>query len=581
MPSKIINFILKHKVAAIIIIILAVVVGYFANKTLSGQQAETRYVLSKVEKGTIITSVSGSGQVSTLNQVDIKPKVSGDVVYVGVENGQEVKTGALLAQINTNDAQKSVRDAETSLETAELELEELLSPPDELTLLQAENSLTQAKESKQTAEDNIVKAYEDGFNNISNAFLDLPTIMAGLQDILYTYSFRSSQQNIDYYADTAKVYDTKATQYRTDADSKYQTARTAYDKNFLDYKSASRLSSTAVIESLINETYETTRAIAEAVKSANNLIQFYADKLAERNLKRQALADTHLSSLTTYTSKTNSYLSSILSAKSSIQNNRESIVDAGRTIQEKELSLANLKAGADEFDIRAKKIAIQQKKDALLDAQQNLADCYIRAPFDGIITEVNVKKGDSISSGTAVATLITKQKIAEVTLNEIDAAKVKAGQKTTLAFDALPELSVTGKVLEIDTVGTVSQGVVNYGVKIGFDTEEEQIKPGMSVTVDIITEVKQDVLLIPISAVKTTGNNSFAEILVDNQPQKKAITTGSSNDTMIEVIEGLTEGEQVVAQTTTNGSSTGQSTNDRQNGDPQNNQMRGIFQMMR
>lgn len=76
-----------------------------------------------------------------------------------------------------------------------------------------------------------------------------------------------------------------ALRFKDDVYVKYRAAREAYDKNFTDYKSASRFSDQKTIEQLISQTYDTTKLIAEAVKSTNNLIQFYQDKLTERNLK--------------------------------------------------------------------------------------------------------------------------------------------------------------------------------------------------------------------------------------------------------------------------------------------------------
>ena len=97
------------------------------------------------------------------------------------------------------------------LETAQLELDELLEPPDELDLLRAENNLAQAKELKQKAEDNLEKSYEDGFNDVTDAFLDLPTIMGGLKDILFGNDFNLSQANIDYYSGSVEIYNNSVT----------------------------------------------------------------------------------------------------------------------------------------------------------------------------------------------------------------------------------------------------------------------------------------------------------------------------------------------------------------------------------
>ena len=83
------------------------------------------YVFANVEKGALIVSVSGSGQVEASQQIDVKPKVSGTLTYVAVKAGQQARQGQALAYLDSKDAQKSVRDAEISLESAEISLEKL------------------------------------------------------------------------------------------------------------------------------------------------------------------------------------------------------------------------------------------------------------------------------------------------------------------------------------------------------------------------------------------------------------------------------------------------------------------------
>jgi multidrug efflux pump subunit AcrA (membrane-fusion protein) len=155
--------------------------------------------------------------------------------------------------------------------------------------------------------------------------------------------------------------------------------------------------------------------------------------------------------------------------------------------------------------------------------------------------------------------------MAEISLNEVDVAKVAIGQKVTLTFDAIEGLSLTGVVSEIDTIGTVTQGVVTYNVKIAFDTQDERVKGGMSVNASIITNVKADTLVVPNSAVKTQGTGHYVEIFdppiattSGNQgtvskvaPHKVQVEIGLANDTSTEITSGLKEGEQVVTKTTT------------------------------
>lgn len=514
--------ILRHKIVSGIIFLLLIIGGYYGYGKFFPTVAATRYVTATVEKGTLIVSVSGSGQVSVLNQVDLKAKTSGDIVYVGVKKGQEMKAGTFLAQIDTRDAKKTIRNAEIALESAKLELEKMKG------LITEEGTIRGVKEKAQS---DLQKAYDDGFNSVSNAFLDFPDIMTGLYNLLFDTTLDKIQWNVDYYVGAVKTYDEKVLQYRDDAKAKYQEAREKYNQAFSDYKAASRYSDNATIDSLVSETYETTKSIAEAVKSATNLIQFYKDKLIERNLKTNSLADTHLSTLNSYTSKTNSYLLSLLSVKNTILTDKENLV--GTT-----------------FDISDQEIKVSQAENTLTEAKENLTNCYIYAPFDGIVAKVDVKKGDSVSGG-AVATLITKQRTADISLNEVDVAQVKVGQKVTLTFDAIEGLSIAGEVAEIDTLGTVSQGVVNYAVKIVFDTQDERVKPGMSVSSAVITDIKQDVLVVPNSAVKSNGNGQYVEFLINNAPQSQSVEIGLSNDTMTEIKSGLKEGDKVITQTIT------------------------------
>jgi HlyD family secretion protein len=101
------------------------------------------------------------------------------------------------------------------------------------------------------------------------------------------------------------------------------------------------------------------------------------------------------------------------------------------------------------------------------------------APFDGILATFTAKVGES--SGSSVGTLITEQKVAVISFNEVDAASIKIGQKAKLTLMAITGLTIPGTVVEIDSVGTVSSGVVTYDVKIAFDKDDERVKAGMSV----------------------------------------------------------------------------------------------------
>lgn len=536
MNSKLLIQLIKHKFYTGLIFLLIASGIYFGYGSIFGSKESARYTLAQVQEGTLIVSVSGSGQVSASDQVDIKPKASGEVIYLGVRNGQWVGVGEAVARLDSKDVEKSVRNAEISLEKAKLDFQKIKGV-----------NTSGTTRIKQKAEDDLKKSYEDGFNLVANVFLDLPDIMTGLDDLLFSSVITASQWNINYYADSINIYNDSADKFKDDAYGKYQTARKEYEKNFADYKSSSRLSDPDIIDKLIKETYNAVRSAAEASKSANNLIRLYKDEFIEHNLKPLSLADTHLASLNSYTGKTNSYLLSLLNAKTGIKNAKDGILDA-------------------ELDFKSQELSIKERENSLQDSKEKLKDYSIRAQFGGLISKVGIKIGDSVSANTSIATLVTRQKIAEITLNEVDITKVKVGQKATLTFDAISGLALTGQVIEIDPLGVVSQGVVTYAVKIGFDTQDDRVKTAMSVSASIVTEAKQDVLLIPNSAVKQQREESFVEIpqepglnietgaalagvTLENSPIQQQIEVGISNDEFTEVISGIKDGDWVVSRT--------------------------------
>lgn len=598
--SKITSFVSAHKFVSLIIIILAGGSVYAGYQKISSPVELPRYVLAAAVKGTVVASVTGTGQVSTSNQIDITPKASGELTQLLAKSGQVVHQGDIIARIDSRDAQKTVRDAEVNLSSARLSYDKLVQATDALTLLQSQNAVTQARDtlskllvSQETAregnqeslnqyQDKLQQAYDDAFTAVSDAFLDLPSVMTGLHDVLYGTDLLTGQANIDYYADAVTSYDDAIEDYRANTAASYTNAENSFDQTFAEYKQASRQDSPEEIEQLLTHAYATTKIIADAIKNANDYLQLFKDVFTERVGTPPALADTHLASLGSFTGTSNGHLSSLLSISRSIQDNKDGISSTQRdaltleknqpldraaaeqTIKEKEASFAKLKAGTDPLDLATSKLTIQQRENALADAREKLVDYTVRAPFEGTIASVPVKQGDSVSSGTVIATLVTQQHIAVVSLNEVDVARVALDQKATLTFDAIEDLSITGTVAEIDTIGTVTQGVVNYDVTIAFDAQDERVKSGMSVSAAIVTDVRQDVIVVPSAAVKSEGADSYVETLDGispeeasatvasaSAPQRIQVQTGLSDDTSTEIIEGLSEGDQVIVRTIT------------------------------
>lgn len=529
----------KHKIYSGIIIITVLVGVYFGYTSFASNTVQTRYVLAEVRRGTITVSVSGSGQVSASNQVDIKTKASGETLFVPIIAGKYVNAGAVIAQLDSHDAQKSVRDAELALQNAKLAFEKIKGPEGAV-----------VPRNKEQAAADLARAYDDGFTAVANAFIDFPSLLTGFEHLLTDKTLDKSQENISWYANQISQSDelarARAEAFRDAARASYSGARAMFDASFDAYKAASRASAPSILESLILQTYNSVRTTADAIKTMSNYIDFVRDVLEGKNYSIPTGVSTQQVSLNAYTGTLNGHLTKLLSAANTIKDAKNKYADA-------------------DIDLASQALSIKQKENALQDAEEKLVDYTVRAPFAGIIAKLNVNKGDDVSLGTVVATLITTRKIAEISLNEVDAAHISLGQKAALSFDAVPGVKTEGVVSEVDTVGTMSQGVVSYTVKISFALADARVKPGMSVTADIATETADNALIVPNSAIKTMGNRNFIEVAVDgvpagvekNQagvelatpPQRKQVEVGLTNDVQAQILSGLSEGDIVVART--------------------------------
>ncbi len=514
--KKIKHFIIKRKLLSGIIILLILIISYSIYSRYSSSSGTTSYVYAKAEIKDIVTTITGTGQVSASDQVDIKSKVSGDIIYLNKEiNGTNIAKGTLIAKIDT-------RDAEIALENAKIAYEKLVKPADQSTLLQNVSNLNDALA-------NNKKSYEDGFNAVTDSLVDFPPIINGLNSMFYDTNGYLKSENIRNLGITAL-------NYQSEAGITFDKAKVKYENFLTQYKNLSRNDATSTIESFVTDAYLVARNISEAVKSAQNAIEY------ARKQKSDTTGDSAASNITAWTSNINSTLTNLLNA-------RTAIASSIQNITQRNVELNELVIGADELDIRSQLLNLRQK-------EYDYQNYFIRAPFDGVLARISVKSTDSVSSGTVIGTMVSSQKISNITLNEVDVAKVKVGQKVKLTFDAIDGLEIDGTVNTVDLVGTVSQGVVNYNVEITHDTQDERIKSGMSVSASIIVDKKQNVLTVPNSAIKTQLRSNYVEVATGastTPPTQRRVQIGITNDTLTEIISGIKEGDRVVTRTITTG----------------------------
>jgi RND family efflux transporter MFP subunit len=574
----------------IIPVLILLLVGYFTCAKIFKKENGERYVLAKVTKETISVSVSGSGNVEAENEIDLKSEVSGKISEILCKEGDRVKKGDTLIKLDSEDAkeqvdlaQRTVEDAEKSLANAQKNISDAESALNDAKV-SLENLQKNYEKAKRDLDNSLKTTYKNTLDSLSVFYNDAQSMFSEIEGMFKNSSYGAKDErisvgeneisDIDYYYFVVKTLGgEKILYFEEGAENKFEKLKSEFEQKRQNYWKVSLNSPAFEIESVLNESYQLSQILLDFLRQSSNLISKYKKVLDDKNLTPPfslTITDSQNQILSKYDAQISPQVNTFKQLKETIENlkDNQEIRDLETQINQAQNNVSRRENALFQAQ-NAYSLAqntLDSANDKLKDAKDNLEKHFIKAPFDGIVTKINVKEGDIISTQTALLHFITQQKIVKLSLNEIDAVKVKVGQKVILTFDAFPDLSLTGKVSEISPVGTVSQGVTSFDIKIVLDSDEERIKPGMSANAEIIVETKTDVLSLPNSAVKSEGNSRYVqlieapneikdklkigtvvvlskEIKIKNQP----VEIGISNDEKTEILSGVSEGDLVIS----------------------------------
>jgi multidrug efflux pump subunit AcrA (membrane-fusion protein) len=208
-------------------------------------------------------------------------------------------------------------------------------------------------------------------------------------------------------------------------------------------------------------------------------------------------------------------------------------------------------------DVKLAEAAVEGDQVGLAIAQDRLRDTKVVAPIDGVVAVRNVQIGQIISSGisnvgggTTILTLSDLSRLFVLaSVDESDIGSVRLDQEVAITADAFPGKTFPGRVVRIATRGVNLSNVVTFEVKIEvLGNEKSLLKPEMTANVEIVTAVKEGVLLAPAEAVvRQAGGRRVVTVLeADGTTRETAVEPGLSDGTVTEILVGLAEGQTVV-----------------------------------
>ncbi len=576
---KITNLIKAHKLRSLLLLLALSYGGYYGYQKYLKPAAAIQYLTEAAAKSTITVAVTSSGQVTQANKIDLKPLGSGAIISTRVKNNDTVKQGQVIATIDQSSSRLAILQARASVQNAQANLDKLVSGATASDLKTAQNNINQTETAyknalanlengKQSAAADLDQAEKDLADLVSMNGLKRLTVISTIKDkILSARTWLDAANKImndDNAKDTLSIQDlvqlslakshyAGALDLLDTADSSIATAQAdPGDENIrrAGQDAANLLSETAATSNYLYLALQKTVTSSKLSQSAlDGFKTTESGQISSANGALTAVQTAVQDLWDSINAAQNKVVSTRLAGEKEIAAANNQITSAYNSWQNALDTLAKLKTPAEKQDLASARAQIATAQAQLFDAENTFKNTVITAPFDGEVAALNVQKGDQANPSTVIATIITKQQLAAIALNEVDVAKIKLGLPATLSFDAVGGLTLTGKVAEIDTIGTVSQGVVTYNVKIVLDTQDARIKPGMSTNVNIITEVKTDALAVPNAAIKT-DSGEYVEVLDQSgAPSRRPVTIGIANDSLTEIVSGINEGDRVVTQT--------------------------------
>ena len=183
-------------------------------------------------------------------------------------------------------------------------------------------------------------------------------------------------------------------------------------------------------------------------------------------------------------------------------------------------------------------------------AEADLASASLVAPFDGVVLDVTARPGETVSPGMGFMLLANPSAVeVRTTVIEEDLPLVQVGQAVELFFDAQPDAALEERVVRIVPRRVPGENRPLYHVYISLDKPPEGVVSGMTADASIIVAQRSDVLRLPRAVVRgPSGGTARVKVWANGQLEPRTVKVGLRGDVNVEIVEGLSEGDMVVAE---------------------------------
>jgi HlyD family secretion protein len=498
----------RRWIVFVAVAVIAIVAAVLILRGPSSRAATDLPATTKVARGALTATVAGSGSVAAEQTVNLPFASAGTVTEVLVKDGDAVKAGQVLAKLDDRAAQLQVESAQGSLESAMARLQ-------------------QAQQGNARSE-------------------DLDAVNAQLA---------AAQANYDKASKGGTAAD------RTAAQAAVKSAQAAYDAAVRAAgSSGSQLEAARAAlvktENMLNQA----QANYDRVGSAPDIgrrpealaLQNATVDQAQAQANYDALANTSNTDAQARIASAAAQLAQARASLNKLTPSTDDLAAAKANLDQAKATVAKLTAPATTLDQQIAQAAVSQAQAALKQAELALDNTLLKAPFDGIVAQVNVVAGNAANSATPALRLINRNPLhVDLRLSENDVAQVQKDQDVTLTIQSLGDWSTKGKVSYIAPAADNNNGLVTYPVRVSFADNDPRVKVGMTADLKIVTALKENALLVPNTALLPKGSGRVVQVLTKDEKgqastQEVEVHTGLTDGTVTEITGGVQEGQEIL-----------------------------------
>jgi HlyD family secretion protein len=475
----------------------------------AAQIAETQDV--RVQRGHITKVLRLMGAIQPSREAKLAFQVAqGEVIAVPVNTGQTVKAGQTLVELDVAVLERELAKLRAGLLGARSELSDLIDESGLVKRIQLQEELRQANAALDQARREL-GTYEAGKGTPQEKRAQAAADLANAKvDLAVLRESKERQQQIEQLQVT------------------YNLAENKHGPYVLILSPSEKDIDTELL--LRNDMLDRREALDQAK------LQYEMDIRAAE--QRVAVAEQTLAALDR----------GIAAGSPTIEHMRReaAVQQATAKVQQILAQLAALDEATLDVEVAKAQAKVLKLEGKVADAETAMAEATLVAPFDGVVDEVKVAPGATVSAGTELVTIFSASSFYVLArVNEIEIAQLRAGQDAQLTFDALGGQVLAGQLGEIPSFGTYQNGLTVFDVKVAFDAGELPLRAGMSANVNVPLFRKEDVLIIPAMAVQRDADGPFVIVVEGRRTERRTIRLGITDGINIEVVEGLEKGEVV------------------------------------